>query len=95
MYSTTRLNFPLESELLENNLFDTSKSYIFPMQLGHEPVKKGDPFKNLKDITQERRRSFMHNESNLDKELHHWAEYKIEGKKISRRCYQSLVCYNS
>jgi len=65
------------------------------MQVNYEPTKKVDPLKNVKEGGHERRRSFMLNESTLDKELHHWAEYKIDGKKISRRCYHTAVCHNS
>jgi len=41
----------------------------------------------------ERRRSFMFNESTLDKELNHWEEYKFQGKKVQRRCYHSSVFF--
>jgi len=50
---------------------------------------------NLLDISgvNDRRKSFVFNETTLDKGLHHWEEYKVQGKKISRRSYQSSVFY--
>jgi len=50
---------------------------------------------NLLDISgvHDRRKSFVFNETTLDKGLHHWEEYKVQGKKISRRSYHSSVFY--
>ncbi len=52
--------------------------------------------KNLLDVsgTHERRKSFVYNETTLDKGLHHWEEYKVQGKKVPRRSYHSCVLYN-
>lgn len=43
----------------------------------------------------ERRKSFVFNESTLDKGLNHWMEYKCQGKKIQRRSYHSTIFYGN
>ena len=53
--------------------------------------------KNLLDVSgsgvHERRKSFVYNETTLDKGLHHWEEYKVQGKKVPRRSYHSCVLH--
>ncbi len=40
------------------------------------------------------RKSAVVNESELDRTMKHWEEYRIKGLKIPRRSYHSAACHN-
>ena len=83
-----KLNFILNKP--KSLLMFLSQDYLDPSKLKGPLGNK----KVLHDPTAERRKSHVFNETLLDKELSHWSECKINGKKIQRRSYHSCVCYD-